>query len=132
MKLTPKEQDRLTIFTLAELARRRRERGIKLNYPEAVALISDEVMEEARAGRPYDEVLAHGMQVLSEEDVMEGVAELAETLYIEPLFEDGTKLVVLHRPIRRKDTASQEQPRVIAAASPDPITINAGKPTIIL
>lgn len=132
MKLTPKEQDRLTIFTLAELARRRRERGIKLNYPEAVALISDEVMEEARAGRSYDEVLAHGMQVLSEEDVMEGVAELAETLYIEPLFEDGTKLVVLHRPIRRKDTASQEQPRVIAAASPDPITINAGKPTIIL
>src|SRR5437763_4449721 len=72
MKLTPKEQDRLTIFTLAELARRRRARGIKINYPEAVALICDEVMEEARAGRSYDEVVAHGMQALSEEDVMEG------------------------------------------------------------
>lgn len=132
MKLTPKEQDRLTIFTLAELARRRRSRGIKLNHPESVALISDEVMEEARAGRSYDEVVAHGMQMLCEEDVLEGVAELAETLYIEPLFEDGTKLVVLHHPIRRKDAASQEQPRVIAAASPDPLTINAGKPTIRL
>ena len=132
MKLTPKEQDRLTIFALAELARRRRARGIKLNYPEAVALISDEVLEEARAGRGFDEVVAHGMQVLSEDDVMEGVAELVETLSIEPLFEDGTKLVVLHHPILRKESATQEQPRVIAAASPDPITINAGKPTITL
>src|SRR5437763_9608048 len=99
MKLTPKEQDRLTIFTLAELARRRRARGIKLNYPEAVALITDEVMEEARAGRSYDEVIAHGMQVLSEDDVMDGVTELASALYIEPLFDDGTKLVVLQHPI---------------------------------
>ena len=73
MKLTPKEQDRLTIFTLAELARRRRARGIKLNYPEAVALICDEVMEEARAGRSYDEVIAHGKQVLTEADVMEEI-----------------------------------------------------------
>jgi len=67
MKLTPKEQDRLTIFTLAELARKRRARGIKLNYPEAVALICDEVMEEARAGRSYAEVITHGMQVLTEQ-----------------------------------------------------------------
>ena len=84
MKLTPKEQDRLTIFTLAELARKRRARGIKLNYPEAVALICDEVMEEARAGRGYDEVIAHGMQVLTEVDVMDGVPELASKIYIEP------------------------------------------------
>ena len=135
MKLTPKEQDRLTIFTLAELARRRRARGIQLNYPEAVALISDEVMEEARAGRGYDEVVAHGMQVLSAEEVMEGVPELTETLYIEPLFEDGTKLIVLHTPIRPKDAAdavSSEQPRVLPATSPAPLTINAGKPTITL
>ena len=83
MKLTPKEQDRLTIFTLAEMARKRRARGIKLNYPEAVALICDEMMEEARAGRSYDEVVAHGMQVLSGEDVMEGVAELASTISVE-------------------------------------------------
>ena len=108
MKLTPKEQDRLTIFTLAELARKRRARGIKLNYPEAVALISDEVMEEARAGRGYDEVAAHGMQLLNEDDVLPGVAELAETLYIESLFDDGTKLIVLRNPIHHAKAPADE------------------------
>jgi urease subunit gamma/beta len=132
MKLTPKEQDRLTIFTLAELARRRRARGIKLNYPEAVALICDEVMEEARAGHSYDEVIAHGMQVLSEEDVMEGVAELASKIYIEPLFDDGTKLVVLHSPIRKVGQKTQEKKSAPGFSLPDMITINAGKPTITL
>lgn len=131
MKLTPKEQDRLTIFTLAELARRRRARGIKLNHPEAVALICDEVMEEARAGRSYDEVIAHGMQVLAAGDVLEGVAELTSTLYIEPLFDDGTKLVVLHDPIRRS-ASIEEQPRVVAASRPDPLAMNEGKATIAL
>jgi len=109
MKLTPKEQDRLTIFTLAELARKRWARGIKLNYPEAVALICDEVMEEARAGRSYDEVIAHGMQVLTDADVMEGVSELASRIYIEPLFDDGTKLVVLHHPIQKMSKEIQEK-----------------------
>lgn len=132
MKLTPKEQDRLTIFTLAELARRRKARGIKLNYPEAVALISDEVMEEARAGRSYNEVVAHGMQVLSEDDVMEGVAELASRLYLEPLFDDGTKLVVLQNPIRRTRSAANAPARTIPASSPETITINADKATITL
>ncbi len=132
MKLTPKEQDRLTIFTLAELARRRRARGIKLNYPEAVALISDEVMEEARAGRGYDEVLAHGMSVLTEDDVLPGVTELAKTLYIEPLFDDGTKLIVLRNPIRRTTEPACEPPRAIPAAAPETFTINAGRSTITL
>lgn len=132
MKLTPKEQDRLTIFTLAELARKRRARGIKLNHPEAVALICDEVMEEARAGRSYDEVVAHGMQVLTEEDVMEGVAELASTISVEPLFDDGTKLVVLHKPIRKVRAATQKPVIVSEPALPGIITINAGKPTITL
>jgi urease subunit gamma/beta len=132
MKLTPKEQDRLTIFTLAELARKRRARGIKLNHPEAVALICDEVMEEARAGRSYDEVVAHGMQVLTEEDVMEGVAELASTISVEPLFDDGTKLVVLHKPIRKVRAATQKPVIVSEPALPGTITINAGKPTITL
>ena len=133
MKLTPKEQDRLTIFTLAELARRRKARGIRLNHPEAVALITDEVMEEARAGRSYDEVVAHGMQVLNEDDVMEGVPELASTLYIEPLFEDGTKLVVLHKPIRpAPGKARQHGPARVIAGAPDTFTINAGKTTITL
>ena len=133
MKLTPKELDRLTIFTLAELARRRRARGIKLNHPEAVALITDEVMEEARAGRSYHDVVAHGMQVLNEDDVLEGVAELASTLYIEPLFEDGTKLVVLHQPIGPAPGKIRQPstPRVIAGM-PDTLTINAGRPTITL
>jgi urease subunit gamma/beta len=132
MKLTPKEQDRLTIFTLAEMARKRRARGIKLNYPEAGALICDEVMEEARAGRGYDEVVAHGMQVLTEEDVMEGVAELASTISVEPLFDDGTKLVVLHKPIRKVRAATQKPVIVSEPALPGTITINAGKPTITL
>jgi urease subunit gamma/beta len=132
MKLTPREQDRLTIFMLAELARKRRTRGIKLNYPEAVALICDEVMEEARAGRSYDEVVAHGMQLLTEDDVMEGVAELAATLYIEPLFDDGTKLVVLHNPIRTTAATTQQIETAPGASIPDTITINAGKPTITL
>lgn len=129
MRLTPKEQDRLAIFMLAELARRRRARGIKLNYPEAVALICDEVMEEARAGRSYGEVVAHGMHLLTTEEVMEGVAELASTIYIEPLFDDGTKLVVLHKPIRQVGEQKQEAP---LASVPDTITINAGRPTITL
>ena len=132
MKLTPKEQDRLTIFTLAELARKRRARGIKLNYPEAVALICDEVMEEARAGKGYDEVITHGLQVLTEVDVMEGVPELASKIYIEPLFDDGTKLVVLHHPIRKVGIAIQEKERISEPSLPDTISINAGKPTITL
>ena len=132
MKLTPKEQDRLTIFTLAELARRRRVRGIKLNYPEAVALICDEVMEEARAGRSYDEVIAHGKQVLTEADVMEGVADLASRIYVEPLFDDGTKLVVLHRPIQKVARETQQKESVPDSSQSDTITINAGKPTISL
>ncbi|MGH2497966.1 MAG: urease subunit gamma [Ktedonobacteraceae bacterium] len=132
MKLTPREQDRLTIFTLAEMARKRRARGIKLNYPEAVALLSDEVMEEARAGRSYDEVVAHGLSLLSEDDVLAGVAELAETLYIEPLFDDGTKLIVLRNPIRCITTSSGESPRIIPAASPETVVINANRPTITI
>jgi urease subunit gamma/beta len=132
MKLTPKEQDRLTIFTLAELARKRRARGLKLNYPEAVALISDEVMEEARAGRGYDEVAAHGMHLLNEDDVLPGVAELAETLYIEPLFDDGTKLIVLRNPIHRAIAPAHELARVVPAAAPETIVINVDRPTITL
>ncbi len=132
MKLTPKEQDRLTIFTLAELARRRRTRGIKLNYPEAVALICDEVMEEARAGRNFHEVVEHGMQVLTEADVMEGVPELASKIYIEPLFEDGTKLVVLHHPIRKTTRVVAGEEHIPDNTLQNTITINAGKPTIAL
>jgi len=100
MKLTPREQDRLTIFTMAELARKRRARGIKLNHPEAVALICDELLEEARAGRAYQDVVDLGGQVLSAPDVMDGVPEMIPFLQIEALFPDGSKLLTIHRPIR--------------------------------
>src|SRR5918912_1808100 len=100
MRLTPKELDRLTIFSAAELARRRRARGLKLNHPEAVALICDEVMEEARAGRSYQEVLDHGRTVLTRADVLDGVPELVGMIQIEAVFDDGTKLLTLHQPIR--------------------------------
>jgi urease gamma subunit len=100
MHLTPKELDRLTIFTLAELARRRRARGLKLNYPESVAIICDEVFEEARAGRSYDEVVAHGCSVLAREDVLPGVPEMIPVLQVDALFPDGTRLVTLRNPIR--------------------------------
>lgn len=128
MKLTPKEQERLTIFTLAELARRRRARGIQLNYPEAVALICDEVMEEARAGRSFAEVVAHGMQVLTENDVMEGVPELLATVSVEPVFEDGTKLIILSYPVGHGNQTVEREGTMSSA----PIMLNASKPTITL
>lgn len=100
MKLTPREQDRLTIFTMAELARRRRARGIRLNHPEAVALICDELLEEARAGRPYGEVVALGGRLLGRADVMDGVPEMIPFIQLEALFPDGSKLLTIHQPIR--------------------------------
>ncbi len=99
MKLTPKEQDRLTIFTMAELARKRRARGIKLNHPEAVALICDEVLEEARAGRPYAEVVDYAGRLLGRDEVMDGVPEMIDSVQVEATFPDGTKLVTVHDPI---------------------------------
>ncbi len=100
MKLTPREQDRLTLFSMAEMARRRRARGIKLNHPEAIALICDEVLEEARAGRPYAEVLALGQRLLGRADVMDGVPEMIPSIQVEALFPDGSKLLTIHRPIQ--------------------------------
>ena len=101
MHLTPKEQERLLIFTAAEMARRRKARGIKLNYPEAVAYISDEIQEKARDGDSLvSELIQHGAQVLTRDDVMEGVDALLTELQVEALFPDGTKLVTVHQPIR--------------------------------
>ncbi|HYU18215.1 MAG TPA: urease subunit gamma [Chloroflexota bacterium] len=100
MKLTPREQDRLTIFTMAELARRRRARGLRLNHPESVALICDELLEEARAGRPYAEVVELGSRVLSRAEVMEGVPEMLPFIQVEALFPDGSKLLTVHQPIK--------------------------------
>ncbi|PYM04423.1 MAG: urease subunit gamma [Candidatus Rokuibacteriota bacterium] len=101
MHLTPKEQERLLIFTAAEMARRRKARGIKLNYPEAVAYISDEIQERAREGTAMvSELIQYGAQLLTRDDVMDGVDALLTELQVEALFPDGTKLVTVHQPIR--------------------------------
>ncbi len=99
MHLTPREQDKLLIFTAGELARRRRGRGLRLNYPEAVALITAEILEGIRDGRSVSDLMAFGMTVLTRDDVMEGVPEMIEEIQVEGTFPDGTKLVTVHHPI---------------------------------
>ncbi|MEY5100426.1 MAG: urease subunit gamma [Pseudomonadota bacterium] len=99
MDLTPREKDKLLIFTAALLAERRRARGLKLNYPEAVALISAAVMEGARDGKTVAELMSEGRQLLTRADVMEGVPELIADIQVEATFPDGTKLVTVHQPI---------------------------------
>lgn len=106
MKLTPKDQERLTIFTAAEVARRRKAREIPLNHPEAVAYISDWVCEGAREGKSVMTLREEATQLLSREDVMDGVPEMIDTVQVEPVFPDGTKLVTVHDPIRA-ETADQ-------------------------
>lgn len=99
MRLLPREEDRLQLFLAAELARRRRGRGLLLNQAEAIALIADEVCEAARDGRPYAEVEALGYTVLTEDDVLDGVSGLVPRVEVEALFDDGMRLIVLHEPL---------------------------------
>lgn len=99
MHLTPREQEKLLIFVAAELARKRRARGLKLNYPEAVALLSAEILEAARDGRSVSEIMTFGATILTREDVMEGVPEMIHEVQVEATFPDGTKLVTVHDPI---------------------------------
>jgi urease subunit gamma len=100
MHLTPREQEKLMLFMAAELARRRKGRGLKLNHPEAVALIAAELLEGARDGGTVAELMEAGTKVLSRNDVMEGVPEMIHDVQIEATFPDGTKLVTVHQPIR--------------------------------
>jgi urease subunit gamma len=100
MNLTPREKDKLLIAMAAMVARRRLERGVKLNHPEAVALISDYVVEGARDGRTVADLMSAGAHVLTREQVMEGVAEMVPDVQVEATFPDGTKLVTVHEPIR--------------------------------
>ncbi|WP_319452391.1 MULTISPECIES: urease subunit gamma [unclassified Mycobacterium] len=99
MRLTPHEQDRLMISYAAELARRRQARGLKLNHPEAVAVITDHLLEGARDGRTVAELMVSGRAVLAREDVMEGIPEMLYDVQVEATFPDGTKLVTVHHPI---------------------------------
>jgi urease subunit gamma len=100
MHLTPREKDKLLVAMAAQVARRRLERGVKLNYPEAVALITDFVVEGARDGRSVAELMRDGATVLSRAQVMEGVHEMVAEIQVEATFPDGTKLVTVHKPIR--------------------------------
>lgn len=99
MELTPRDKDKLLLFTAALLAERRRAKGLKLNYPEAVALISAAIMEGAREGRSVAEMMGAGTEILGRDDVMEGVAEMVDEVQVEATFPDGTKLVTVHNPI---------------------------------
>ena len=100
MNLTPREKDKLLIAMAAEVARRRRARGVKLNHPEAIALISDFVVEGARDGRSVAELMRDGATVLGRDEVMDGVADMIRDIQVEATFPDGTKLVTVHNPIR--------------------------------
>jgi urease subunit gamma len=100
MHLTPREQEKLLIFVAAEVARKRQARGLKLNHPEAIAIISAEILEAARDGKSVAEIMTFGATILKREDVMDGVAEMIHDVQVEATFPDGTKLVTIHDPIR--------------------------------
>jgi urease subunit gamma/beta len=129
MLLTPTELERLTIYTAAELARKRKARGLKLNHPEATAIIADEILEGARDGRSVADLIAFGSTILTGDDVMPGVAQLMPVLQVEATFPDGTKLVTVHEPIRPGSLPADPKaitPGELIAADGD-IEINAGR-----
>jgi urease subunit gamma len=99
MKLTSREQEKLMIVVAADLARRRQNRGLRLNYPEAIAILTYEVLEGARDGKSVSELMQYGKHILSREDVMEGIPEMIHDIQVEATFPDGTKLVTVHEPI---------------------------------
>lgn len=132
MLLTPTELERLTIFTSAEIARRRRNKGLKLSYPEATAIIADEILEGAREGRSVAELISFGSTILTADDVMSGVPALMPVLQVEGTFPDGTKLVTVHDPIRAgKHHIESVVPGEIITPEGD-IELNVGRPTIVL
>jgi urease subunit gamma/beta len=132
MHLSPKESDRLLLFLAAELARRRRAGGLRLNYPEARALIADEICEGARRGQSVAELMDLGGGILTTDDVMPGVADLIDVLQVEPMFEDGQKLVTVHQPIRPgSEPVDGVVPGELRVADGD-IDLNAGRRQITL
>jgi len=100
MHLSPREQEKLMVVVAADLARRRQERGLKLNYPESIAILTYEILEGARDGRSVADLMSHGTTILKRSDVMEGVPEVFQEVQVEATFPDGTKLVTVHQPIR--------------------------------
>ena len=130
MNLTPREKDKLLISVAAMVARRRLERGVKLNYPEAVALISDFVVEGARDGRSVAELMQAGAHVVTADQVMEGIAEMIHDVQVEATFPDGTKLVTVHEPIRGGHGAGIHPGEVMTA--PGDLTLNEGRESLTL
>ena len=128
MELTPREKDKLLIFTAARVAERRKARGLKLNYPEAVAYISAEIMEGARDGKTVAELMDFGRTLLSGDDVMDGVAEMIHDVQVEATFPDGTKLVTVHEPIISNKAASVIAGEMIT--EPGDIELNAFREVI--
>ena len=128
MELSPREKDKLLIFTAALLAERRMARGLKLNYPEAVAFISAGIMEGAREGRTVAELMDYGRTLLGAEDVMDGVAEMIHDVQVEATFPDGTKLVTVHEPIVGAESAAMVAGEIVP--EPGDIELNAGRETI--
>ncbi len=133
MLLTPTELERLTIYTAAELARKRRGKGLKLNHPEATAIIAEENLEGAREGRSVAEMISYGSTLLTSDDVMPGVGDMMHMLQVEATFPDGTKLVTVHEPIRSGKNKTKENivPGEIIAGDGD-VKINAEKRSIKL
>ena len=133
MLLTPTELERLTIFNAAELSRRRRARGLKLNYPEAVAIITDDILEGARDGRSVADLISHGSTILTTDDVLPGIAAMMDIIQVECVFPDGTKLVTVHEPIRPAPGAAgdAERPGEIRSAAGQ-LTLNAGRRSVTL
>ena len=130
MLLTPTELERLTLYSAAELARKRRTKGLRLNFPEASALIADEILEGAREGRSVAELIGFGSTLLNTDDVMPGVAELLPVLQVEGTFPDGTKLVTVHQPIRPGQLPLAVMPTPGEIISPEgDIQLNSGRPT---
>jgi urease subunit gamma len=135
MRITPREQEKLMIVVAGDVARRRRERGVKLNQPEAIALITCELMEGARDGRTVADLMSFGTTILTEDDVMEGVPDLISVIQVEATFPDGTKLVSVDRPIRgvagESSDAHPARPGEFIL-NDEPITINEGRDTLTL
>lgn len=129
MQLTPREKDKLLVAMAAEVARKRLARGVKLNYPEAIALITDAVVEGARDGRSVADLMEAGAHVVTADQVMDGIAAMIADVQVEATFPDGTKLVTVHHPIR--DAADVLVPGEVRAA-PGDIVMNEGRPTIEL
>ncbi|MDO5618899.1 urease subunit gamma [Kocuria sp.] len=132
MYLTPREQEKLLIVTAGDLARRRRDRGLKLNHPEAVALISAELLEAARDGRTVADLMSWGATILTDQEVMDGVAEMIHSVQVEATFPDGTKLVTVHEPIRPGSDAIKATSMTPGeyVLRDEPVTINPHRPTV--